>query len=135
MTTRFALPDDAWADLREATKIPERLRRPITRAGLELNHLVPDSIRPTVEGTDADPAVPSELKVEEITGDMWAAAQAVDDVTIIAFVEAWSFGDVTLAVLGDLPGDVFDALLAECRRLNEKKVDTESPAIEAAAPA
>jgi hypothetical protein len=140
--TRFPLPDDEWADLySSAKKIPERLRRPVQRAALQLQRAMPEPTGPVVTVGDeavadepspfgappidelvAESVVPEEkkLQLKDISDEVWAAQDDFNDTLILAFVTAWSFGDtVDLASLQNLPGDAYDALTTECQRLNK----------------
>jgi hypothetical protein len=138
---RLDLPDGAWADLRDPAKTPERLRRPVRQAAIAMQRFVtptPDvvvSAEPTeVAESDVQSAFgapPIEALVGETTvvdenaettypsDEELAAVDHYDDVVMLAVVTAWSFGDVTLDVIGELPGDAYDALLLRIRELNQ----------------
>ena len=142
----FDLPDGEWAVLRPAKKVPERLRRPVRAAAVALQKLLPEELRnrpvvtvtedlnaPVVDDatkaafgappidqllTDAvpveDPNAPDVLPTDE----QQEAADVYNEVLIVAMVASWSFGPVSIDEVRNLPGDAFDALLEECRRLN-----------------
>ena len=147
----FPLPDDNYAELREAKKIPERLRRPVRTTAIALQRTLPEDQRykpavtveplkapeadaetqaafgappidelvesagdsqvPVVNGTDGPLVLPTDEQQE--------AADAYNVALIVAFVSEWSFGPVNNDTAENLPGDAYDALLEEVRRLNK----------------
>ena len=144
---RFELPDGDWADLRDPKKTPERLRRPVRQAAISLQKLVPDDQKKpevvvSVPSELAEPEVqsafgtpPIDALIEEAKPDEeedtlpseeeQAAVDAYNEVVILAVVTAWSFGDVTLEGVRDLPGDAYDALVLHIRELNKPTVEAE----------
>ena len=144
----FDLPDGEWAVLRPAKKVPERLRRPVRAAAVALQKLLPEELRnrPVVTVTEdlnapvvddatkaafgappIDQLLADAIPVEDPdatsdvlpTDEQQEAADVYTEVLIVAMVASWSFGPVSIDEVRNLPGDAFDALLEECRRLNQ----------------
>jgi hypothetical protein len=157
----FDLPDGDWAVLREAKKVPERLRRPVRSTAVALQRLRPDELvsKPSVHAVElpvpaADPETQAafgappvddliaeskaEVNEEDVplpTDEQQAAADAYNEALIQAFVSTWSFGPVSADVIRDLPGDAFDALLVEVRQRNQgDDADEESLASDPSTP-
>ena len=150
-TEHFELPDGAWAELRDPRKTPERLRRPVRQAATAMQRFVtptPDvivSAEPTevaesdVQSAFGAPPIEAlvggstvvadeDEKLEFPSDEELAAVDRYNDVIILAVVTAWSFGDVTLSVVTELPGDAYDALIERIRDLNQPVADTEGEA-------
>lgn len=147
MSDRFTLPE-GYADLRTAEKIPERLRRPIRQASFAIQRGVAATMEPVVEVKDATEDEIPEQQAAFGAPPIDAIAALADEgrpedgprpvvvipsveqvdlvdqlheLMIVGFVEAWSFFDgvVNVENVRDLPGDVYDALRAECDRRNK----------------
>lgn len=105
--SRIDLPDGQWAELAPPKKVPERKRRRYVAAMTDLvqatNHL------PKNEKGEPDQSEFGASEMEKV--------DAVGDALILALVREWSFGEVTLEAIAELPGDAFDALLIACRDL------------------
>src|ERR1019366_1483900 len=56
------------------------------------------------------------------TDEEQAAVDAYNEVVVLAVVTAWSFGDVTVETILDLPGDAYDILVLRIRELNKPTV-------------
>lgn len=135
------LPEGAWADLYEAKAMPERVRRPIQRTALAMGRTMPEQTKTTIEAAvaPAGEAVPAmgappvaELVAEaavdgatmvarlsDISDESLEAIDAYNDAVILGFVREWSYGEVKEAVLLEIPGESFDALITECTRRNK----------------
>lgn len=100
MSTKIPLPDDGWALLRDPTKVPERLRRPVTSLATRL--------QPEIRALQA-------VADDERDGDLTAEAierfEDLNDLAIVALVAEWSYDlAISVATVGDLPGDAYDVL-------------------------
>lgn len=137
---RFELPDNEWADIYFGNKIPERKRRPVTRAAVAMGRTMPEQDTTTVEVTheaegetvaafggptpdavvEAPVAEERHVKLADLPDEGIDAIDDFNDAVIIAFVLAWSFeGPVAEETLLELPGDAYDALVKECQRRNK----------------
>ena len=119
-TTRVELPDGDWAELRNPKKVPERLRRPVRVAALNLQRSLPEEQRRGIVKLANEPSQVAEGDVQGAFGappvDQLAEENAASDEDALAFlpdgdqsafvddynealilsvVVAWSFGDVT----------------------------------------
>lgn len=132
--TRIELPDGDWADVRDPKKVPERLRRPVREAALNLQQALPEDQRrrnikmsqepaqvaePDVQeafgAPPIDELVADEAKKDELpflpTAEQQSLVDVYNEALLVSIVAAWSFGDVTVDAVRDLPGDSFDILL------------------------
>jgi hypothetical protein len=53
--------------------------------------------------------------------DQQSAVDAYNEALIVSVVQSWSFGEVTVDALRDIPGDAFDVLLDHARGGDEEK--------------
>jgi len=133
----FDLPD-GWARLRAVNKIPEKLRRPVRAALFDIQRTQPPTSVTEVKEPEApvDPAAqaaygappvddlaslspPEPEPVVVPAQDVIDATDAYRDLLVVAIVEDWSFEKpISVETVSNLPGDVYDALTAECSRLN-----------------
>lgn len=95
---RLDLPDGAWAILFDAAKVPERKRRPVFRALVAFMASQNGEV-----GSKLDPAAVD-------------LADDLNDALVVALVREWSFGEVSEAVLLDMPADAYRPLSAECAK-------------------
>ncbi|MFJ2575965.1 hypothetical protein [Kitasatospora aureofaciens] len=116
---RVNLTAGGWADLREPNEIPERLRRPVRK--LQMLMAGNPAFSTVVEQATGADGAPD---VDEAQAAQMAAAMGesgidlvfqLQDRSILQRVAGWSFGDVTLDVLQDLAGDVYDELSELCK--------------------
>ena len=166
---RLDLPDSNYAELRDAKKVPERLRRPVRLAALALQRTLPEGQRQKLQtsvkvdelkapeasedvrnafgappidalaesaGVTPTPASEADEEIELPTDEQQRAADEYNALLVTAFVTSWSFGDaVSAEAVQDLPGDAYDALLEEVRRLNKgDEEDEESLASDPSTP-
>lgn len=97
---KHILPNNAWAEIREPHEVSERLRRPVTKALMEVGK----NQSLTAEGDAAE--VAASLSVEELT-----SFEVLNDLLIVARVSAWSFDlPINLDSVLDIPSDAYDAL-------------------------
>jgi hypothetical protein len=97
MTERIELPDNAWAELRDPRTVPERLRRPITRAMFNI-----------ANGDALDLLTSSD---DILSPNMIDVYSQLNDLVIVARVVAWSFDSpITVESVLELPGNVYEAL-------------------------
>ncbi len=90
------LPDGNWVRLRDPKKVPERLRRPLMPLFSKMASAGIMNI------TEDD---------KEKLPDAFGLIFDMNDLVIIALVEAWSFGTkIDVDTLLDLPAEVYDAL-------------------------
>ncbi len=147
-TERIELPDDDWAEIRDPRKVPERLRRPVREAAINLQRSLPeDQRRGTVkveeplkeaeeETQSAFGAPPIDGLVEEVESisdlpflpstEQQGFVDDYNEALLLSVVTAWSFGEVTREVLQDIPGDAFDELLDTVRKLGAKEGSSDS---------
>lgn len=100
---KIDLPGDMWATLRRPEEVPERLRRPIGAiTGRALNA----------------PGLTAAVQAKDEAGAATALGAVgiqlmydLNDALIVALVKDWSYETpVSVETLGDLPGEVYDAL-------------------------
>ena len=153
-TTRLELPDGDYAELRDPKKVPERLRRPVRVAAINLQRSLPEDQRrgsvktedpEKVAGEDVQSAfgVPPvsdlvEVNEPELTflpdEEQQAFVDSYNEALIRSVVVEWSFGEVTTEVIQDLPGDAFDALITHIRNLGVEDESDESLASDPSTP-
>lgn len=125
MIHREQLPEGAWADLRDPTDIPERLRRPIRRIQMRLARdpafagVIEEAQTKGIEAVQAAVAGADEAEAFRLAASMGDdAMDLMDDLNdraVLARVIGWSFGpDVTLDTLQELPGPLYDRLRELC---------------------
>ncbi len=113
MSQIVQLPDGQTAHFRDPGQVPERLRRPVSRA-----------LMSSMRGLDSVEVDPATGDVRELTereiGERMIASGGMDalddanDLLVLALVTGWSYdAPVTLEALLDLPGDAYDALREE----------------------
>jgi hypothetical protein len=112
---RIALPGGAWADLRPAGEITERLRRPIKKLGAKLASYpefikaVEDAQAKTADGSEMTAA--QQLQLAAAMGDAFDVLEELQDRLVVAAVRGWSYGSaITVDALLDLPSAALDAL-------------------------
>lgn len=102
-----------WVELRDPDEVPERLQRPVRYASMQLGRF--PNMRRSAELQAQGLPRPDEL-LDAIALEMAdGAMEALDTLTrlqIVARVAAWSFGDVSEAVLDDLPTKTYRAVAA-----------------------
>lgn len=103
------LPDDQWADLRSPKQVPERYRRPILPL---VTGLIRSAGFAQAGDSDRRPTTDEMRELAKAVGpDDLKALNDLNDATIIAMVEKWSFSQPVAAdSLLDLPGDAYDSL-------------------------
>lgn len=95
---RVDLPSGGWVDLRPATAVPERLRRPVKRAAIKATQ-----DNPTVRPGDRVPLATA--------GALFDAWDEITDLIMVAFIAKWSFSDaVDLEGVRNLPGADYDVI-------------------------
>lgn len=95
---RLDLPDGAWAEVRDPKQVPERLRRPVSRAAAAA----------AATGFDAEHMATPE-QIDAIT--------SLNDHVIRALVASWSFeAEVSVESILDLPAAAYDALAAHAAK-------------------
>ena len=144
--SRIELPDDAWAEIRDPKKVPERLRRPAKAASFEMYQSRQKALEETASTTTpaapegagawgAPPTPEPTVEIDDGTSYTLEQIQASVDAGIIALVSAWSFGDeVSEDVLLDLPSDAYDALVTEVTPLIGEMFQTLEPSTDPASP-
>ncbi|MFE8944497.1 hypothetical protein [Streptomyces sp. NPDC007856] len=118
---RHQLPGGAWADLRDASEVSERLRRPVRAIQMKLAQnpafagVVKDAQDKGVKQMD-DIDESDALKMAQDMGDeAFALMDDLNDRLILSRVAGWSFDfPVTLDTLQDLPGPAYDKLKEVC---------------------
>ncbi|HWU23265.1 MAG TPA: hypothetical protein VN088_17130 [Nocardioides sp.] len=118
---RQQLPGGGWADLRDTTDVPERLRRPVRT--LQMRLAKDPAFAQVVAGAkdkgvkaldDIDEAQAVEM-VAEIGADSMTLMDDLNDRLVLSRVVGWSYGEeVTVDALQDLPGPVYDRLRELC---------------------
>lgn len=121
---RIELPEDNWAELRDPSEVPERLRRPIvecySRVAKETFNLIesmgPDQIAKAVASDNPEDL---DAKAYELYRQIPPAEKAAlfetNDHCINAMVKEWSFElPCTIDGVLDLPHDSYDALKVAC---------------------
>lgn len=122
------LPDGAHALLRQPKTVPERLRRPLANARTRLSATLPD---PPPGMSEADRTQFLGRAISAHPEDM----DRVNDLLILALVSAWSFEmPVAEASLGELSGQTYDALKAECEKYRDDLFPSFEPTAEPASP-
>lgn len=118
---RIELPHGAWADLRDAAEIPERLRRPIRTLQMRLTKdaafasVIASAQEKGVEAMqaamqDSDQSEALRLATS-LSPESLELMDQLNDRAVIARVIGWSFpSEVTLDALLDLPGPTYDRL-------------------------
>lgn len=102
-----------WVELRQAVEVPERLRRPVIKAGAKLASLMevsPEQAQRIVASGETDQAA-AQIDMSDAALD---ATFAFQDALVLALVREWSFGEVSEAGLMDLPGKTLDAVRSLC---------------------
>lgn len=142
---KLPLPDDAWAVIRNPKKVPERLRRPVRLAANALQRTIPEDERKAAvviaaqEAAEASEEVKAafgappiaeletpDTELEPIPSDeQQAAVDAYNETLLLAVIIELSYGPANLDTLRDIPGDAYDDLLTEVRRLNKRDEDSE----------
>lgn len=114
-TSKIELPNGGWAVLRDPAAVPVRLRRPVEKALLLVSRK--QSITSALGAAEDpnDPAVAARL-VEEIDSASMDMLNDLNDYLIMARVESWSFGDVSLDAILDLPASAYTVLQTECAK-------------------
>lgn len=107
--SRLELPDDQWAELASPRKVSERKRRRYIAAMTDLTSGTADLPR--------DPNDPDSPDPRRFNGTHMALSDALGDALILCLVREWSYGEVSSAVLEDLPVDQFEPLFKACRDL------------------
>lgn len=114
MSERHEVPG-GWVELRAPEDVPERLRQPLKVASLQLARY--PAIRKQAELSAKQQPVPETL-ADEALAEMAAGggelAFRMTNLNILARVREWSFGDVTLDALMELPARTFDELEGLC---------------------
>jgi hypothetical protein len=110
MSERIELPNGAWANLRTPSAVPERLRRPVTKAmfviasgsaGKALLEVKEDL-------TDEEKAAQVAQSLNPDTLDLYSS---LNDLLIVARVSEWSFElPITLDGVLDLPSSAYEIL-------------------------
>lgn len=91
-----------WIEVRPPKAVPERLRRPVVTAMSALVKVV-GKFQSVDEAQAALTADPQEA--------MFEASNRLNDVSVVALVSAWSFGEtVTADTAADLPAETYDAV-------------------------
>lgn len=104
------LRKNAWAIVRDAEDVPERRRRPLidlASSGQSVRDEL-EAISKIVDGREM-----SEINAEEVPTPSQNALDimsAMCDLLILAMVREWSYGDVTIDVLLDVPSKDYDTL-------------------------
>jgi hypothetical protein len=118
---RTELPGGAWVDLRDASEIPERLRRPIRALQMRLTKDEAfagvieeaqakgvEAVQAAMQDSDQSEALQLAASLSEESLDLM---DQLNDRAVLARVAGWSFGpEVTLDALLDLPGPIYDRL-------------------------
>lgn len=104
-----------WAEFRQIEDVPEGKRRPvITEATTmlpKIGELQTLQAALNNDGVKIDPATAAAL----MGGDTISAISTIADLMVVAFVRAWSWGEVTVEVLmNEVPGDVYGQLRDLC---------------------
>jgi len=110
MSERIELPDGAWANLRKPSAVPERLRRPVTKAMFVV-----------ASGTagkalmDVDQDLSNEAKAAQVAQslnpDTLDLYSNLNDLLIVARVSEWSYDlPITLDGVLDLPSNAYEVL-------------------------
>lgn len=107
---RIPLPNGAWADLRPAQDITERLRRPIKKLGSQLASY-PTFIQAVADAQGQELTQAKQLELAASMGDAYDVLEGLQDRLVVAVVRGWSYEmDVTVDNLLDVPGGALDAL-------------------------
>lgn len=119
--TRHQLPAGAWADLRDAADVSERLRRPVRTIQMKLAQN--PAFKDVVQGAkdkgvkalgDIDEAEAVEM-ASAMGDEAFALMDELNDRLIVSRVAGWSYDSpVTPDALQDLPGAVYDRLKEIC---------------------
>lgn len=117
---RIDLPDGHHAELRDPTKVSERLRRPCLAAATDMAS--EKGAMEALQVADDNEA----LKL--VSADTITKLGRLNDLVIVALVESWSY-DVPIDVdtLLDLPGDAYTQLLADTAPLITDLLPNMSP--------
>lgn len=137
---RVDLPDGEWAEIRDPAKTPERLRRPVREAAIDLQRSMPEDQRRGTVKVDAprnvaDDEVRSAFGAPPIddlvadntpdenalaylpTSDQQKYADLYNEALLLSVITSWSYeNDVTIQGVRDLPGDAYDELLDTVRK-------------------
>jgi hypothetical protein len=112
MARRLELADGAWAEVREPPEMKVRHRRTIQAAALA----AAGAIAKLPADMPKDPAEAAKLDMGSLGLDFAEsdALLALQDATIVALLSAWSYPEPlpTMATVGDMETDVYDALMA-----------------------
>ena len=117
MSSRIALPDDGWVALKDPTLVSEKQRRAVRAAAIgmsqditalrALERYAADVKAAKAAGT-AEPDAPD----VDITGVTEQQEQLADTLAV-TLIATWSYEQpVTIDALQDLPGPVYDAIVA-----------------------
>ncbi len=122
MGRMVTLPSGGWVEVRPENEVPERLRRPITRAlravraeNMQLINSVNARLRDAQDRKDEEAVALAQTDLARTAHEM--APEEIDGLSdandhgIVAFLEKWSRpGPITLDAVVDLPHADYDAL-------------------------
>jgi len=136
MSTEVDLPGGHKATLRDIKELSVRQRRTVQGSGFRLMKMfarIPAEEREkldpnTPEGKAAVLAAFGALEMEENDAE---AFYAIQDATIVAFLKEWTLDEPvpTLATIGDMQGDIYDAL-AEATAVMGSSIVTGAPPVD-----
>jgi hypothetical protein len=115
--TALSFNDGGSALIRDPRQVPQKLRRPFTRALMAMG----------AHGAEIDDHNPgmSEEDAEKAHKKAVAIAMALrpelneeyNETLMLALISEWSYGDVTRDALDELPVDTYDVILKHCEKL------------------
>jgi len=110
MSERIELPNGAWANLRTPSAVPERLRRPVTKAMFAIASGSAGKALVEVQQdlSDQEKAAQVAQSLNPDTLDMYSN---LNDLLIVARVSEWSFElPITIDGVLDLPSNAYEIL-------------------------
>jgi len=110
---RIDLPDAQWVELCKPEKVPERKRRPVVRALVAFMKDRQLASIPDFDLTNLDEDKAAAIAAQ-IDPTLLVAADDLNDAVVLAMVQDWSFGPVTVDVLLDIPADCYKLLSDAC---------------------
>jgi len=110
MSERIELPNGAWANLRTPSAVPERLRRPVTKAMFVVASGTAGKALMDVDQDLSDEAKAAQV-AQSLNPDTLDLYSNLNDLLIVARVSEWSYDlPITLDGVLDLPSNAYEVL-------------------------
>lgn len=116
MENKLELPSGGWAILREPAAVPVRLRRPVEKALIKVSKQKDIADALTADSKNATQEEIAAKVAEQLDSESMDILNDLNDCLILARVESWSFGDITIDKILDLPGADYSVLQTEAAK-------------------